>query len=100
MKNSGLRNIVGLLFLGAMIVSLQYSLWAGKHNVFDLYALNQQINSIEKENNEFRGRNDQLHIDVIDIKSRSGAIESQARYDLGLIKRGESFYQIVRSESD
>ena len=88
------------MLLAAIIVSLQYSLWVGKHNVFDLYALNQQIDSIAKENNEFRGRNDQLHIDVIDIKSRSGAIESQARYDLGLIKRGESFYQIVRSESN
>ena len=100
MKAIGITKVVSFVLLAAVIVSLQYSLWAGKHNVFDLYRLNQQISDINKGNNEFRGRNDQLHVDVIDIKSRSGAIESQARYDLGLIKRGESFYQIVRSESN
>ena len=52
------------------------------------------------ENYELKGRNDQLHEDVIDIKSRLGAIESQARFDLGLIKSGETYYQIVRSEPD
>ena len=100
MKPIGITKVVSFVLLASVIVSLQYSLWAGKHNVFDLYRLNQQISNINKGNNEFRGRNDQLHVDVIDIKSRSGAIESQARYDLGLIKRGESFYQIVRSESN
>ena len=98
MKLIGIRKVVGFALLAAVIVSLQYSLWAGKHNAFDLYRLNQQIDNVQKGNNEFRGRNDQLHVDVIDIKRRLGAIESRARYDLGLIKRGESFYQIVRSE--
>ena len=98
MKFIAIRNVAGFVLAAIMIVSLQYALWGGKHNVFDLYRLSQQINEIQEENNELRARNDRLHVDVIDIKSRSGAIESQARYDLGLIKQGESFYQIVRSE--
>ena len=83
-----------------MLIFLQYVLWAGKRNVIDLHRLNQQVDDVRNENHKFQGRNDQLHEDVIDIKSRLGAIESQARYDLGLIKPGETYYQIVRSESD
>ena len=81
-----------------MLIALQYTLWGGKQNVIDLYHLNSQVEEVRNENREFRGRNDQLHEDVIDIKNRLGAIESQARFDLGLIKPGETYYQIVRSE--
>ena len=83
-----------------MLIFLQYALWAGKQNVIDLYRLNQQVDDVRKENHEFQSRNDQLHEDVIDIKSRLGAIESQARFDLGLIKPGETYYQIVRSKPE
>ena len=87
------------VFIG-MLIFLQYAFWAGKQNVTDLYRLNRQVDDVRIENRESQIRNDQLHEDVIDIKSRMGAIESQARFDLGLIKDGETYYQIVRSESD
>ena len=83
-----------------MFIFLQYTFWAGKQNVIDLYRLNIQVDDARIINNELQDRNDQLHVDVIDIKSRLGAIESQARFDLGLIKSGETYYQIVRSEPD
>ena len=91
--------MVLVIFIG-MLIFLQYALWAGKQNVIDLGRLNQQVEDVRIENHELQDRNDRLHVDVIDIKSRLGAIESQARFDLGLIKPGETYYQIVRSESD
>ena len=100
MGRMGVRRVVALSIFGMLFILLQYSLWGGKRNAFDLRLLNQQVDTIEGENMEFRRRNDLLHEDVIDIKNRTGAIESQARYDLGLIKRGETFYQIVRLPSD
>ena len=83
-----------------MLIFLKYAFWAGKQNVIDLYRLNRQVGDVRIENHELQDRNDRLHEDVIDIKSRLGAIESQARFDLGLIKSGETYYQIVRSELD
>ena len=100
MNQFGLKVKLVLVVLIVMVISLQYALWAGKQNVIDLYQLNQQVDDARKENNEFQSRNDQLHEDVIDIKSRLSAIESQARFDLGLIKPGETYYQIVRSDPD
>ena len=100
MNHKGLKvKLVLLVFIG-MLISLQYAFWAGNQNVIDLYRLNLQVDDARIENRELHDRNDRLHEDVIDIKSRLGAIESQARFDLGLIKSGETYYQIVRPEPD
>ena len=100
MNHIGLKVKLVLVVFVVLFVILQFALWAGKQNVTDLYRLNLQVDDARKKNHEFQRRNDQLHEDVIDIKSRLGAIESQARFDLGLIKPGETYYQIVRSEPD
>ena len=100
MNYIGLKVKLVLAVFVVMFIFLQYTLWAGKQNAIDLYHLNQQVDDVRGGNQEHQSRNDQLHEDVIDIKSRLGAIESQARFDLGLIKPGETYYQIVRSESD
>ena len=98
MNHKGLKiKLVLTIFIG-MLIFLQYALWAGKQNVIDLYRLNRQVDDVRIENHELQDRNDRLHVDVIDIKSQLGAIESQARFDLGLIKPGETYYQIVQSE--
>ena len=96
----GLKVKLVLAVFVVIVILLQYTLWAGKQNVIDLYRLNRQVDDVRNKNHESQIRNDQLHEDVIDIKSQLGAIESQARFDLGLIKPGETYYQIVRSEPD
>ena len=98
MNYIGLKVKLILAVFVVIFIVLQYALWAGKQNVIDLYRLNRQVDDVRNENNEFKRRNDQLHKDVIDIKNGTGAIESQARFDLGLIKPGETYYQIVRSD--
>ena len=100
MNHIGLKVKLVLAVFVVMLILLQYALWGGKQNVIDLYRLNRQVVDVRNENQEFQSRNDQLHEDVIDIKSRLSAIESLARFDLGLIKPGETYYQIVRSEPD
>ena len=100
MNHIGLKVKLVLAVFVVMLILLQYALWDGKQNVIDLYRLNRQVVDVRNENHEFQSRNDQLHEDVIDIKSRLSAIESLARFDLGLIKPGETYYQIVRSEPD
>ena len=99
-SNISLKEKLVLVVFVVMLISLQYVLWGGKQNVIDLYRLNRQVDDAQNQNREFQFRNDKLHEDVIDIKNRLTAIESQARFDLGLIKPGETYYQIVQSEFD
>ena len=90
--------ILALILLTVLLVSLQYALWGGRQNAIDLLLIRDQLDSLTHENEELEQRNNRLHVDIIDIKNQSGAIESQARYELGLIKDGETYYQIVRPE--
>ena len=84
-----------ILILTLLLVVLQYALWTGRHNVFDLFFLKDQLTHLEQSNEQLRKRNNRLHAEVIDIKSRLGAIEEKARSELGLIKPGETYIRIV-----
>ena len=87
------RVLLGVLLL--LFVLLQYSIWAGKNSVLDLFILDSTLNELTEQNAKLRMRNDRLHAEVIDIKSRLSAIEAHARSELGLIKPGETFFQII-----
>ena len=87
------RVLFGILLL--LFVLLQYAIWAGKNNVLDLFALNSTLNDLTEQNKKLRKRNDRLHAEVIDIKSRLSAIEAHARSQLGLVKPGETFFQVI-----
>ena len=87
--------LLGVLLL--LFVFLQYAIWAGKNNIVDLFALNSTLNDLTEQNKKLRNRNDRLHAEVIDIKSRLSAIEAHARSELGLIKPGETFFQIIEN---
>ena len=85
--------LLGILML--LFVLLQYAIWAGKNSVLDVFALNSTLNELTEQNMKLRKRNDRLHAEMIDIKSRLSAIEAHARSELGLIKPGETFFQII-----
>lgn len=81
-----------------LLVVLQYALWAGRNSLPDYIELEGQLRSLSEENEALRARNDHLHAEVVDIKTRLDAIEAQARSELGMIKEGETYYQIVDPE--
>ena len=87
------RVLLGVLLL--LFVLLQYALWAGKNNVLDLFILDSTLNELTEQNAKLLMRNYRLHAEVIDIKSRLSSIEAHARSELGLIKPGETFFQII-----
>ncbi|NKB64593.1 MAG: cell division protein FtsB [Gammaproteobacteria bacterium] len=79
-----------LAFLG-----LQYALWFGDKNAFDLYRLDKAADALATENDIARNRNSNLRAEVIDLKQGGETVETLARSQLGLIKKGETFYQII-----
>ena len=87
------RVLLGILLL--LFVLLQYAIWGGKNSVLDLIALNSTLTELTKQNVTLRKRNDRLHSEAIDIKSRLSAIEARARSELGLVKPGETLFQII-----
>ena len=88
-------NRMVLPILVSLLVSLQYALWIGDKNVFDLNRLQSAVEQTKQKNSELDQRNQKLLAEVIDLKQGGETIETLARSELGLIKEGETFYQII-----
>ena len=82
---------VGVLVLLALLLSLQFRLWAGDGGVPELWRLNQQINEQTRENAALRERNEALEAEVLDLKEGAAAVEERARRELSMIRRDETF---------
>lgn len=97
MKLSGLQlKWLWPVILLLLLLLLQYQLWFSVGNMHDAAKLQQQVVAQQSENAELSKRNQELAAQVHDLKQGQAAIEEQARSDLGMIKQGETFYQIVR----
>lgn len=84
-----------LFGLIALLVLLQYPLWFGSGGVYALWKLKREISVQREENAGLHERNQALAADVIDLKQGLAAIEERARIELGMIKQGETFYQVI-----
>ncbi len=81
-----------------MLVILQYRLWVGEGSLAELHLLKADIEIQKDELQQMRRRNQALQAEVNDLKKGLEAIEERARNDLGMIKEGEIFYQIIEPE--
>ena len=81
--------------LALLFVLLQFKLWFGEGSLKDVWTLDDAIAVQTAENTKLRERNQTLAAEVADLKQGYEAVEERARYDLGMIKEGETFYQVV-----
>ncbi|HEY5601999.1 MAG TPA: cell division protein FtsB [Gammaproteobacteria bacterium] len=91
-----MKALVAILIV--LLLVLQYKLWFGGGNMRELWQLQAAIEEQKKENGKLRERNTALEAEVQDLKQGLEAIEERARNELGMIKKGETFYQIIESE--
>ena len=84
--------------LASLIVALQYPLWIGKGGWLKVRDLDRQVALQRETNAALKARNDALDAEVRDLKQGLEAVEERARTDLGMIRKDEIFYQVVREE--
>jgi cell division protein FtsB len=85
--------------LAAFVLLLQYPLWFGKGGWLRVWGLERQVQDQKQANAALARRNGALDAEVRDLKQGFDAIEERARYELGLIKQDEIFFQIVSPPS-
>jgi cell division protein FtsB len=83
------------LILLILLIVLQLKLWTGEGGMHDVVRLRESVAKQKEDNQTLKTRNDALAAEVQDLKEGKDAIEGRARSELGLIKPGETFYQIV-----
>ena len=86
------------LVLTGLLLALQYPLWLGKGSWTRVWELDRQVAAQRDVNARLKARNDALDAEVVDLKQGLEALEERARLDLGMIRRDETFYQLVEAK--
>src|SRR3989304_6308246 len=81
--------------LAALIVLIQFPLWLGKGGWLRVWDLDRQGQGEKEQNLKVQKRNVALDAEVSDLKQGLDAVEERARYQLGMVKQDEVFFQIV-----
>ena len=92
-SKGGMKKLFIVLLL--LLVYLQLRLWFGDGSLQEVWQLHQEVEVQREENVHLRERNDALDAEVRDLQQGLDAIEERAREDLGMIKEGETYYQVV-----
>ena len=84
-----------LVTLLLIFTGLQYRLWVGQGSFAHVNDLRAVVEQRTAENEVRRQRNDILKAEILDLKQGLAAVEDIARSELGLIKKGETFFLLV-----
>jgi len=87
------RTLAGIL--GALIILVQVPLWLGKGGWLRVREVDRQLDAQRAKSEQLLVRNQALDAEVRDLKQGLDALEERARYELGMIKSDEVFFQIV-----
>jgi len=84
-----------MLLLVGLLLLLQYELWIDPYGLRQTFRLQQHLVQLNSQNQKLQQRNQILIADIQDLKKGHQAIESRARNEMGMVRHGEQFYQIV-----
>lgn len=88
-------NLLLAIFIG-FLVFLQYRLWFEDGGMRESMLLKSKLLSQLEENKALKHQNDELFLEIRRLREHSDATEDRARNELGMIKKGEKFYQVVK----
>ena len=84
--------VLGILVLG----NLQYSIIFKNNNISDFFFLYEQNNRLLEDIKTVKITNTVLQKEITDLSSSAHALENFARYNLGLVKKDETFVQVIQ----
>lgn len=85
-----------MVALFAILIFLQYRLWFESGGINDMVKMKNDLALQAQENEKIKMRNEELLFQIQRLQKSQDATESRARNELGMIKNGETFYQIVK----
>lgn len=86
------------ILLAGLFGLLQYELWVAPGGLRSFWSLRVQVNAQREQNRQQKERNKAISADIQDLKRANEAVEERARQTMGMIKQGETFYQVVKSD--
>lgn len=84
-----------VIVLVAIIMHLQYRLWFGDGGIRQITQYQARLGELAMQVQEKKERNAALYGEVLDLRKGQEAIEERARYELGMVKEDETFFQVL-----
>ena len=84
-----------ITILIVILIGLQYRLWFGDGSLSEVVQLSRELELQKSRLRELEERNTILEAQVLDLQNGLDAFEEKARNDLGMIKQGETFIQLI-----
>lgn len=81
-----------------LLVLVQYKIWLGDGGVPEILQLQEEVEREQLQVNKLNERNRSLEAEVQDLKTGLDAIEERARSELGMIRKNETYYQVIDPE--
>jgi cell division protein FtsB len=88
-----LRWLLAVLLL--LLAALQYRLWFAEGSLAEQRRLELQVEEQTLINNQLLERNAVVEREVLELQTGNKGVEKRAREQLGLVRKGETFYQVV-----
>lgn len=85
------------IVLASLALYLQYQAWWGRGGHANVERLRAEIAEQQAENQRLRSRNATLDAEVQDLKQGLDAVEELARSEIGMIRAGEVFIQLIET---
>lgn len=81
-----------------LLLGLQFRLWMGEGSWVDVRRLEREVSLQQAENDRLRERNHILAVEVDNLKNGLDSIEERARNDIGMIKKDETFFMVLKEQ--
>ena len=78
-----------------LIALLQYRLWFSNNGVEQIQHDQLMLADLKKQVEKKRERNAALYAEVEDLRKGQESLEERARNELGMIRAGETFFQVL-----
>jgi cell division protein FtsB len=88
-----MKILIAVLLL--LLIGLQYKLWFGDGSLSEVVQLTRELEIQKRKLQTLEERNRILEAQVLDLQNGLDAFEEKARNDLGMIKQGETFIQLI-----
>lgn len=84
-----------LIIFSFLLLTLFSRLWIGQGSYPDVWYLEKKIQQQEEANEKQITKNKRLSAELKDLQVNGDVVEEYARDELGMIRKGETFYQVI-----
>ena len=90
------RSSIIIIVLFAILAFLQYRLWFETSGIRDVMHMKAELAKQQIETDKLKKSNELLMAQIKQLQTSEDSTETHARHELGMIKKGETFYEVVK----